>query len=795
MFVRVKHSLCAVALGLALLALVRLALTSAASSEVNAVRSTSSVHFVNDAGTVITEGVRVLCYATDSIGAPIADLVVEIDATGQANLPRGCNYVAALRLRHEQPSGKPDHGPAYRVYATSWASGTTTPLTTTGAITIRDDWPLVLFNVVAGLAWEPSPTSTYIADLRQGLRAASGYLYDVTDGQMAFGPMTIHTNGHDWESADLRFFPANDYRPGSYVGGIVSDRIGYVSNRSASTTYAPAASYFGRYWDGDNASDPVTGNWHNKDAFRTIVHEWAHYALFLYDEYQQADAQPIYCTCRDLDVVGPNYDLGVCRGVTETLAASIMAYQYTASEFWHIDAHGTLTECTSTRQWEVHGSSDWDTLNRWHEIQQLPITFPPVVPPPTLDPGPNDLGITGDLFGRSPGYTLYLPMILRPGPAGPTPKEPTEEVTINVSLDVSTAVTETLPTQVYILEGMESGAPTRILHQGKVLADPDPATRLLGNITLLGIEPEDRVRVFVDRYTTLTSSGGRFVYPSATVTDSVLENNFNAVATTTTWDYSLVIMPNVINGQLAELTVQLTATVSGDVTAQLCVPDAEIGCAPDWHQIMALVPGSSGRWTATFTPLPGRAEMPPYAIIRVEAEGTGELIRWFQVTTIGPAHIRADAPLSDWHVMIDAATPPTGMLDVVNRLAESSACSKVVVMPAANLRALTTLLPAKIAPGFRGIIGQPFDIRCSRGPGEELPLFNLTMFYDQETIERLRSAGLNIQEGHLSILHFDGNQWSIDSTNPRLRNTELNWRSAVGLTEDGIYAIGWIVSN
>jgi hypothetical protein len=793
MFSRIKHSLLALALGMVMVAAAVWALTHTVSSSVEAAEAAPGLHLVDNGGNPISGTVRVLCYTDPVAGNPSANLMLTTTGGPITDLPVGCNYAAVLHLKHEQPSGKPDHGPAYWMYATSWPSGSTMPLTATGnvTITINDDWPLVLFNVVASLAWEPSPVSTYATALRQGLYSASEYLYDLTEGQMAFGPVTIHTGGRHWKSADFLFLPANDYRPGAYVGGIVSGSVHYSGAQT--TTFTSANVYFGRYWDGTDAFDPVKGGWDQEDAFRTIAHEFGHYALFLYDEYQQTGTFATYCTCDDLDQVGQI--TGACGGVTSDSAASVMAYQYTASEFWHPTHVPTPTDaCTTTTQWEVHGLSDWETLNRWHKIQGLNIPFQPVKLPAALAPGPDDLGITGDLFGRLPGCYIYLPIILRPGADSPSPTEPT----IHVTLDNHAAVTETLLTQVYILEGMESGSPTRILHQGKVLADPDPDSGLLGHITLLGVKEGDRARIFVDRSATTATSGSRFVYPSTTVADSVLYDGFNALATTTSWDASLDIVPDTVDGRLVRLTAWLTSSTkfTQNVTAQLCVPDIEIGCPPVWKKTMTPMSGGKS-WTTDFTPLPGTVKMPSYAVIRVEAPGTRELIRWFQVTTVGPAHNWAHAPLSDWHVTIDAGQALPG----------SGRCNKVVVMPAADYPALVKPLPT--APGdkpIQGIIGLPFDIdillsaddACPQlGPGEHTlpyPVY-LTMSYDQETINRLRAIHDLQEDVDLYILHYsrvDG-AWS-DGQIDRIvgRNTELNWLSAT-LSEDGIYAIGWAV--
>jgi hypothetical protein len=109
----------------------------------------TDVHFVNQANVPIAGTIRVLCYDGPTAGSPIADILITTDAAGYptTSLPVDCEYLAALRQVHAQPSGKPHHGPAYWVYATSWEPGASTPLAANGAIVIYSNRPLVLFNV------------------------------------------------------------------------------------------------------------------------------------------------------------------------------------------------------------------------------------------------------------------------------------------------------------------------------------------------------------------------------------------------------------------------------------------------------------------------------------------------------------------------------------------------------------------------------------------------------------------------------------------------------------------------
>lgn len=723
--------------------------------------------------------VRLLCYPTPSATVATADLMVTTDGGGfvPVGLPPGCDHLAALHQIYTQASGKPGHGPAYWVYATSWRLGSDTLVPATGTVMLDDTSPFVLFNVVASLDWQPVAGDPYLSQLRQGLRAASDYLYDLTEGQMAFGPVTLHSDGRNWNGADFRFSAANDKRPSAFVGGIVTNPISYTDTLTP-TVYAPGAVYLGRYWDGNNAFDATTGRWSNQDAARTLIHEWAHYALFLYDEYQDTSGEKTYCT-------GPN-------NRSELSDASAMDYHYTTSEFWHPQVHDGLISppnCTNTRQWQVHGHSDWETLVNWTNIQQLPDGVPSLSFPGVLESN-SGLRITGALFGRWPGHRLYLPTVtVADGP----PPAPVSQPAVHLHVEDSLVPTDTLPTQIYLLKGTADGELGRILHQGTVTGTP--GGDLLGSTTLLGVEPDDRARVVVERYATdLAPTGGRFVFPGSAAADAPLTDGMHFTATFDAWRPSLDAYYGLAGNRLTTMTVNLVSyeTPEASPMVQLCLPDAAIGCPDQWQKTMTLAPGSTVTWTTSFTPLLGHDELPLYSVLHVTAPGLGEMVRWVQVTGgVGPAHDDGIAPLRDGPVMVDTNDSLVG----------PGSCNRVIVMPAAEGDALKSPLDrASGDEAYGGIVGLPLDIDIllpydlcpQHGPGDHtlppMPVL-LTMFYDQATIDRL-----GISESALRIIHYDRGTgvWSeVSNAAPGLHE-ELNWLSIGPIIEDGIYAVVWV---
>ena len=645
----------------------------------------AAVSFRDDDNVPITGVVRVLCFDSLTAVSPFADLNVQVNAgTPEPPLPAQCTHLAALRLRHTQPAGKHEE-PAYWIYATSWDAGETQPLPATGTIPLSDARPLTLINMVVSLGWTPAADSTVttVADIRTALQAVSANLYNVSEGQMAIGPVAIYTGGERWHEADIRFMPANDKRPSAFVGGIVPDKLNY-SGYLTNTTYTPAATYFGRLWDGNDAFNETNGQWTLPNGYRTILHEWAHYGLFLYDEYQDTTGDKGYCVCEDLSSTG-------CRNAVPD--ASLMAYHYNqATEFWHKDTHLTVDPfCYDTWQAHVHGGTDWDTLAQWSQIQGLSL-------PPNLNPlrSPNQpltfgpaLGLAGHLFGTEPGNRAFLPFVS--GGSGTAVSLP-EEPNINIILNAPTDPTTTLPSQVYLLQG-GSENPTRILPQGRTTGDP--VDESLGELRLLDVYANDDVRAFVDWHGVPPASGRRYtLFADADPhNDLVLSENAR--------EYTIDHHFDLVDNRVTTLTIALldATGLMSDPQIQLCSLDAAVGCHPDWQQTMD-VTGTSA-WQAEFVPLLGQKELPRYSVVRIvdgaDHDVADELVQWLQVGGgVGPAHNDGMAPLLDDVVMVNVAQP----------LAFAGDCNTVSYMPAVDNEALQEPLP----PGFGGLLGIPLNI-------------------------------------------------------------------------------------
>lgn len=221
------------------------------------------------------------------------------------------------------------------------------------SLTTAITMPLVLYDLVVSIEWPA--TITYTQSISAAMHNASDYLFDLTDGQMALRHVTIYDAAQHWSDADIQISAQNTVRPHATIGGITS-------------TVASHAIRIGRAWDGRSANQ---GAWHLRDGYRTIVHEFGHYAFSLYDEYFRYHVDDMgNFTGRDentLCISDQNRE-----EATDATNASAMDWQYSSSELSDKGLEGTLWEeiCKSTAQWQIterdvgRGESAWDTIVR-----------------------------------------------------------------------------------------------------------------------------------------------------------------------------------------------------------------------------------------------------------------------------------------------------------------------------------------------------------------------------------------------------------------------------------------------
>ncbi|MCP4288512.1 MAG: VCBS repeat-containing protein [Gammaproteobacteria bacterium] len=303
--------------------------------------------------------------------------------------------LVALAPQAEQPTNREAHaGWAYRTYLTNLTlddNGEPQPFVinqTSGEqrLVVRQDTPLVLFNLLVSIEWDAD--EAYIDEISEAMESASNYLYDLTDGQMAFRKVTIYDNGEYWAEADLQISTKNIVRPHAYIGGITAADKSYVIR-------------IGRFWDGNSGNQ---GRWNLPDGYRTIAHEFGHYGLHLYDEYfafiydQNGNLDKevkTHCPKRkpvskDQEVPGHEY----LDPEQDAINASAMYYHYLTSELSARGVPGMWSDlCEQTRHWQKTGESAWETLARVYADTENPPRWRLTTPLDrgSVEAGPNAL--------------------------------------------------------------------------------------------------------------------------------------------------------------------------------------------------------------------------------------------------------------------------------------------------------------------------------------------------------------------------------------------------------------------
>ncbi|MEM7129177.1 MAG: VCBS repeat-containing protein [Chloroflexota bacterium] len=291
--------------------------------------------------------------------------------------------LAALKEVARQSTTRLEHdGWAYRTLLKT----STIESTPTGEqlLTTQKEEPLILFNLVVSIEWNAN--TAYMEEIKQAFEQASKYLFDVTDGQMAIQHVSIFDNAEQWPYADIRIFAKNRFRPHAYVGGILSQ----------DTT---RAIHLGRQWDRRGG----VGGWDQPDGYRTIIHEFGHYGLHLYDEYLFYIYDESGNLISKAKAICPKAR-ALLTSRNEEVNGSIMYWQYTTTELsarnipglWHSQGR---TSCEETLHWQVteeltgQGESTWETLARMYADTNDPARWRIVTPidRQSVLPGPTEL--------------------------------------------------------------------------------------------------------------------------------------------------------------------------------------------------------------------------------------------------------------------------------------------------------------------------------------------------------------------------------------------------------------------
>jgi hypothetical protein len=628
----------------------------------------------------------------------------------------------------------------------------------------------VFNNLTVSLEWQPGtdsftgdltragcPTSgiaaSYLKELEAGLRKTAEYLYSYSEGQLALGTITVYTNGDHWADADLRVLASNAYRPSAFVGGIVGAPTKNISATAGVTTtvFYPATIFLGRSWDGLGGR---CGGWGQPAGWRTIGHEWAHYTLFLYDEYFNADTYAEqYCTATGLSLTE------MLPGVGGS-ADSLMSYHYSTDKLRLDDTSLTRPgpppwSCDNTPQDRVHGEPDWKTIKRFYSQVEV---FPSHQ--------------TDIQFAGSPAEADFLLAL---------PPDPIDDTSADVRL--AAAPSAGLVGEAYLVQpSAASGSPLRIIGQGQIITGEPRSLPFWG----VQARTKDRALVVVQN----PASGVFAAFPpnySVPLTPLNLAALNSLTATPSVWQPSISITPQAIEaGGISEvigLRVRLQDCARRTKEVQVAYCPAGGNC--NTPVPMPPVAGLTNVFEQTFLfPGDGQAEPPAlHGYIYARTLDTHEeTATWYQLAGgVGPALGDAHAPLADG--MVDAGVAPGQKPPATStRLLFSPA-------PGCSSGGIQSLV------GIQGIIGTPIDVQpvianANGGrawSGDDAQL-QVRLGYSQDLLDRL-----GINENQLVVLRLEkGSRWQLVPTIGRSR--ALDWIAAAARPFEGqgvVYALGY----
>lgn len=720
-----------------------------------------SIQFVDENGIPYADSVaHIACFTEAEVH--LHTYKVELDSNGYGGLPEQAqcpkmltiipvvDYPAAPgKIDGADGNGRqPPFDNAFTVYATSWIPGKSTPTAPSAAVgvnssgtpalattvEVRRDQPLILFNVVASVEWafneSEQQLANYVYEVKEGLRNASSLLYDVTEGQMAFGNTIIYGDGSHWNGADIRIKVDNNYRPSASIGGIINadhdfvvvdyaDRVNgkYVLPWGGEAYFSPGSIFLGRLWDGYSAD---AGSWDQPSGARTIMHEWGHYGIGWGDQYRSI-VGAVFCPCPDVTTGGS------CTG-SATSDPSVMAYQYNADEAWYsADVTPSLALlCDTTQQNQLYGIPEWDAfMQDWEDVFQFSTTAPDafslseVGSITQLDPDSVEMSSALEERDYARYFVAETIVSLEPDRHAVNPwlKVDWERLAVpNPNAVVG---------HVYVYDDDAGNELSRATYQG--VLDED------GMMQLAGIRPNDRIYVFIDDYAT----GVRHVLvdPAFNGSQMVVPQPVGDP-----WDASLNLAISCEGGADVPFD-KMSVTVFGSLQepqVQLCSPDSAELCTP--LQPMA-VNGNRASYTfaaplnttiAGITTGHQTPELPDYGVVRV-VDGQRELFSWYQNEGGGgSAHMTGDTPMADGLVDVEANVPMVGR-------------NNQVLLTPANPGGALHLLPNGTDNPVFGIVGVPFDLSiiqvdkqgaCQTGSG--LPIaVNINTFYDKQYVDEV----------------------------------------------------------
>ena len=237
------------------------------------------------------------------------------------------------------------------------------------------------WSIVVAIEYEPSINQ--VLDMEGALKRGSQYLYDVTDGQFRYAHADIWTHGKNFNDPNTQIQVLDsgvNYRANADRGGIAIQG-GHV--RLGKTFYGML--------------------WNNAYGGMAIAHEWAHYGLYLPDEY--------------VDVQQGQYLVSVpwCNNCLMSNNTDVV----NDTEFCTIDNHNK----TNTH---AEAQSCWEQIKAHYPSTNMPATHAAIIQDgPYYAPG------------AEMTFTVHYPdLYINPSDISMTPSNPKEGDTVTLTAKV-----------------------------------------------------------------------------------------------------------------------------------------------------------------------------------------------------------------------------------------------------------------------------------------------------------------------------------------------------------------------
>ncbi len=659
--------------------------------------------FVRDRG-----GTNVL--VQDETGAPVPNAQVYLNNT-QAGITTSDGTVVILGLQNgdtlaarslitDLGTVKGNHSQdaaqnwAYRVYITSLdipQNGEPTPLTVTDSnatqvLTLKKANSLMGFNILASVEWDA--TAAYLNELRQGFELASAYLYDASDGQMLFEQVAIYDNARYWIDADYQLNINNTTWPQADAGAVISStRNAYV--------------YLGPYWSGRTSRE---GNWTQPNGYRTQIHEFGHYGLWLFDSYFyygfDGNKPEGHCTSE-----------AIHHNTTAAVNATLMDYQYNATEFAMQGVAGLWSaECTLTAQYQHYAKSDWEIVAFYFRDWQNPARWTLKTPADYAGVVTGPTAIPVGAWTQANTYNTD---------AGACATPPTIVATIGGTV---------VPTATVELEHI--GGTSRIS-----LGVSDAA----GRLTILGARAGDTVHIFrqVDKKTWTHGSAVVACPARLDASEFTGEPDLEIELSVNPFPLSVDILPGAASDQIT-ITVQTTATLAAppEVSIQQTGVTTTLPVAMIYDSGLAAYVGS-----ATLLP---DYQQTGTALVRA-TDATSQTATFLAIFSLTPVAAGEDTTIWSANGRAELYLP-AGALSTDGRV---------------------SLSPAEIpgpAPEGMLLLGSPYTLRAEEGV-TLTGIATISLFYDDlgDALARVRLFGAAIYRWNGAAWEaldstFDGDQ-------------------------------------